>query len=58
MLGHDLAHYADDYVALGFTQITLGVNGPGYDLEPVKDWLAWRADRRARGHDDEDAPSS
>ncbi len=41
-LGHDLARHADDYLALGFTQVTLGVNGPAYDLGPVRDWLAWR----------------
>jgi len=44
LLGHDLERYADDYLALGFTQITLGVNGPDYDLAPVRDWLAWRDD--------------
>jgi probable F420-dependent oxidoreductase len=43
-LDHDLAHYADEYVARGFRQITLGVNGPDYDLAPVQDWLAWRDD--------------
>ena len=41
-LEHDLEHYADAYLELGFTHITLGVNGPDYDLDPVKDWLAWR----------------
>jgi probable F420-dependent oxidoreductase len=46
-LDHDLHHYADEYRELGFGQITLGVNGPDYDLEPVRDWLAWR-DRAAR----------
>jgi probable F420-dependent oxidoreductase len=48
-LGHDLVHCADDYVALGFTQITLGVNGPAYDLEPVRDWLAWARRGGERG---------
>ena len=42
MLGHDLTHYADDYLALGFTQFTLGVNGPQFDVAPVREWLAWR----------------
>jgi probable F420-dependent oxidoreductase len=37
----DLA-LADEYLAMGFTQITLGVNGPDHDVEPVRDWLAWR----------------
>lgn len=41
-LASDLAHHADGYVELGFRQFTLGVNGPRYDLEPVRDWLAWR----------------
>jgi hypothetical protein len=41
-LDHDLRHFADEYVAMGFRQITLGVNGPDYDVEPVRDWLAWR----------------
>ncbi len=41
-LGHDLDHHAAEYATLGFTQITLGVNGPGYDVAPVRDWLAWR----------------
>lgn len=45
MLDHDLAHNADAYAALGFRQFTLGVNGPHYDLEPVRAWLAWREGR-------------
>jgi len=40
-VGSDL-RYADGYVELGFQQFTLGVNGPRYDLAPVRDWLAWR----------------
>ncbi len=44
-LDHDLHHHADDYVALGFRELTLGVNGPDWDLAPVRDWLAWRDDR-------------
>jgi probable F420-dependent oxidoreductase len=41
-LGDDLAKHADGYREMGFRQITLGVNGPDYDVEPVRDWLAWR----------------
>jgi probable F420-dependent oxidoreductase len=41
-LGHDLERYADEYVHMGIRQVTLGVNGPDYDVEPVRDWLAWR----------------
>lgn len=56
-LGADLARHADTYVAYGFTQITLGVNGPDYDLEPVRDWLAWRDDVNA-GADEANAGTS
>lgn len=41
-LSHDLTRFADEYLAMGFRQFTLGVNGPDYDVEPVRDWLAWR----------------
>jgi hypothetical protein len=41
-LAHDLAAHAPGYLAMGFTQFTLGVYGPDYDLAPVRDWLAWR----------------
>ena len=33
---------ADAVVAAGVGEITLGLNGPDYDLAPVKEWLAWR----------------
>ncbi len=32
----------DRMLAAGATQITLGLNGPDYDMGPVKEWLAWR----------------
>lgn len=48
-LGEDLEHHADAYLELGFTQFTLGVNGPDYDLSPVKAWLAWRDERNQAG---------
>ena len=33
----------DAYLALGFTQFTLGVTGPRWELgPPVEAWLAWR----------------
>ncbi len=41
-LTKDLEKYADDHYDVGVRQITLGVNGPDYDLAPVADWLAWR----------------
>jgi probable F420-dependent oxidoreductase len=37
---------ADDYVALGFTQFTLGVNGPAWEIgSAVEAWLSWRDER-------------
>ena len=33
---------ADELVEAGATEITLAVNGPGYDLTQVKEWIAWR----------------
>ena len=32
----------DELVALGVTMFTLETTGPDYDLEKVRDWLAWR----------------
>jgi probable F420-dependent oxidoreductase len=34
-------------LAAGTTLITLGLNGPAYDLALVKDWLAWRDEQNA-----------
>jgi probable F420-dependent oxidoreductase len=43
MLHHDLIKHADAYVALGFTQFTLGVNGPDFEVgQAVREWLDWR----------------
>ena len=47
----DLARFLDDaeaYVELGFTQFTLGVNGPLWEIgEEIRAWLAWRDERNA-----------
>jgi probable F420-dependent oxidoreductase len=32
----------DAYLALGFTQFTLGFNGPRWPVAAAADWLAWR----------------
>jgi probable F420-dependent oxidoreductase len=37
-----LAKDAATCVEMGFTQFTLGFNGPGWDLSAGRDWLAWR----------------
>jgi probable F420-dependent oxidoreductase len=43
-----LAEDADAYVSLGFTQFTLGVNGPAWEVgSAVEEWLAWRDRRNA-----------
>ncbi len=34
--------HADTFIELGFTQITIGANGPDYPFDHVDDWLAWR----------------
>ena len=33
---------AESYLNQGFTQFTFGLNGPDYDMTPVKPWLEWR----------------
>ena len=38
---------ADSLAAAGATLITLAIDGPGYDLSPVQDWLDWRDARNA-----------
>ena len=36
------------YVALGFTQFTLGVNGPEWEVgSAVEQWLSWRDEQNA-----------
>ncbi len=37
-----LEKYADTYLEMGFTQFTLGFNGPEWDVSTGTDWLAWR----------------
>lgn len=38
---------ADSLVESGAQQVTLGLNGPDYDLGLVKDWVSWRDGRNA-----------
>jgi len=38
---------ADTYLAMGFTQFTLGFNGPRWDVDAGRHWLAWRDERNA-----------
>ena len=33
---------ADELLEAGATEVTLAVNGPGYDLSKVKEWISWR----------------
>ena len=39
---------ADRYVENGVTHLTVGVNGPDYDLEPLRRLIAWRDEYRKR----------
>ncbi len=43
-VGPDRIDLGDTLVAAGAEEITLGLNGPDYDLGPVADWLQWAAD--------------
>lgn len=47
-LGRFLAEDVDDYVAMGFTQFTLGFNGPAWTVESGRPWLEWRDRRNAQ----------
>jgi alkanesulfonate monooxygenase SsuD/methylene tetrahydromethanopterin reductase-like flavin-dependent oxidoreductase (luciferase family) len=42
-----LAEDADTYVEMGFSQFTLGFNGPAWSVDRGGSWLAWRDDRNA-----------
>jgi hypothetical protein len=36
---------AERYVELGFTQFTLGFDGPAWTVDRGREWLAWRDER-------------
>jgi probable F420-dependent oxidoreductase len=40
-----LRDHADTFREMGFTQFTLGYDGPGWDVTTAVDWLAWRDER-------------
>ena len=40
--GRVLEEHAADYHEMGFTQFTLGYNGPNWDVSDAGQWLAWR----------------
>lgn len=42
-----LEERADDLVDAGATLLTLGINGPAYDLDFLDEWIAWRDERNA-----------
>ncbi|MDH3712239.1 MAG: LLM class F420-dependent oxidoreductase [Gammaproteobacteria bacterium] len=50
-LGVDSARLdlADAIHAAGADEIHMGADGPGYDLGPLKEWLAWRDEKNSRG---------
>ena len=43
-IGVDIARtdLGDGLADAGASEIMVGIDGPGYDFGPVKDWLAWR----------------
>ncbi len=41
-LGGDLARHAAAYLDMGFTQFTLGFNGPDWSVDAGRPWLEWR----------------
>ncbi len=43
----DRLDIAEDMVAAGADELMIGVDGPDYDLGPVKEWIAWRDGRAA-----------
>ncbi len=43
-----LTSHADTLYEMGFTQITIGANGPDYSFDHVAEWLAWRDERNVR----------
>jgi probable F420-dependent oxidoreductase len=43
--GDKLDEVGDALVDAGATQFTIGLNGPGYDMGAVSDWVAWRDER-------------
>ncbi len=46
-LGRVLTNHAETYVEMGFTQFTLGYNGPDWNVDTSKDWLEWRDEMNA-----------
>ncbi|MEJ5944638.1 LLM class F420-dependent oxidoreductase [Pseudokineococcus basanitobsidens] len=42
----DPADVGDALLGAGATLFTVNAGGPGYDLGPLRDWLAWRDDHR------------
>jgi probable F420-dependent oxidoreductase len=45
--GDKLDANADALVEAGATQVTIGLNGPDYDMAVIEDWVAWRDEKNA-----------
>lgn len=43
----DVESVGDTFYDLGFRQLTFGLDGPGYDLGFINEWLAWRDAKNA-----------
>jgi probable F420-dependent oxidoreductase len=48
MVNPDHVKNADEYVENGITHLIMGFGGPDYDLEPLRELIAWRDDYRQR----------
>jgi len=44
-LGAERLDIADAMVGAGADEFLIGVDGPRYDMGPVKEWIAWRHGR-------------
>ena len=42
---HDALDRLDDYVDIGITHLVVGAGGPDFDLEPLRELVAWRDSR-------------
>ena len=48
MVNPNQIKHADRYVENGITHLIMGFGGPDYDLEPLRELIAWRDDYRQR----------
>ena len=47
MIDDEMVSRADEYVEKGITHLIVGVDGPDYDLGPLRELIQWRDSQRA-----------